>query len=262
VDALWFDSEQSDDYWIARIAKDHFLQTLRSKVDDGSLITVHGHWTAGFPTRQTNFRIGSALVSPATAMALLRSIETAQQSYGFAFPFDNDERQEIDDPPYILSGWLSHISNDTRFDEKDPFRYGISSSKIVPGDSIVKILDLESDPMPGKEWRRRGNGRIAFRGIQWADMPDRDDDLGRRVQKSEGNWLQVHPEALAELLRQRTLDLIVGVHIERRLENEYGRAYERKTKKTKSIEKVFIFRSDGTIEDIKGSVGTWTKARQ
>ncbi len=262
LEILWSDSPQSDRHWTARIPKVQFLRALLPPLDQPGLITVDGQWTADFPKRRTNFRIRSALVSPETATVLLRSLQSAQHAFGFSFPFDDDdELREINHPPYILSGWLQHIDQDARFDEKDPFRHGISAPRLVPGNSTIKLLNLEDNQVFRKEWHRQGSQQAVFRGLEWADIPERDDDWAQREQKSQGRWLQVDPDTLAELLRERQLDLIVGVHIERRIESEYGRSYDRETKKTKSAEKIFIFRSDGSVEDLQGRIGAWTKAR-
>jgi hypothetical protein len=262
VDLLWYDSSQNDSHWIAKIAEDQFLLAFRPAIGDASFITVDGQWTAQFPTRGINVRLSGALVSANTAPALLRLLQSAQHAYGSSFPLDDgDDNRAFDEAPFVLRGWLKHVSQDTRFDGKDPFNNGISPSVIGPGDSTIKALGLRPGAIPGKQWFRGETNEIAFRAIQWSDLPERGDEWTRREQKSDGRWLQVHADALMDLLREQKLDLILGIHIERRLESEYGRPYERETKKTKAIERLFILRSDGSIEDIKGRIGTWAKAR-
>jgi hypothetical protein len=106
---------------------------------------------------------------------------------------------------------------------------------------------------------------VAAREITWADLPERFDNNSssyrQRETKSEGTLLQIDADALNSFLRKQQMSLIVSVHFERRLENEYGGRYDERTKKVKTFEQFFILRADGAIEDYKGTVGTWWKAR-
>jgi hypothetical protein len=262
LESLWSAGEQKDGQWAARIPKAAFLSALLPVTTGASFITLAGIWTAAFPKREIQVHISSGLVTPETGTPLLRSLQLAARPYGFGFPSDDDDRGQIEDPPYVLRAIVRDIRHDEGLDRKDPLRHGISSSEHRPGSAIITVFDLQQEALPAKEWRHKGD--LAFRCVEWSDSPEDDEDWspGRRVTKTDGKWFQMDVDLLHKYLQLQKMDLIASIFIERRIEREYGRAYEREIKKKKLLEKVLILRSNGEIEDINGRIGTWRKARK
>jgi hypothetical protein len=131
--------------------------------------------------------------------------------------------------------------------------------------SAITQLQLKPCPLPAKAWITEHSKKLAIREIAWADLPERYDQDGgsyrQRETKSEGAALRIDADVLMSFLLKQQMSLIVSIHFERRLENEYGERYDDRTKKTKTFERFFILRMDGRIEDHKGVVGAWWKAR-
>jgi hypothetical protein len=167
--------------------------------------------------------------------------------------------------PYKLVGWLADVRHDEGLDIKDPLRNGTNGPTKSPAQTVIADLNLKASPPPAKAWTIGGSDKIVIQEVVWADLPERYDYDGgpyrQRETKSEGSCLQIDADVLMSFLRRQKMSLIVGIHLERRLEAEYGGRHDDKTKKSKAFEQFFIFRTDGTIESHTGAVGTWWKAR-
>lgn len=268
-DQLWLPGNDDENKWLSRTARQDFLACLfPSEGKDRSIIRVDGSWISEFPTRETRFDISSALVNPATASSLARALQTREDhSWGYHFPDEQDDEDErsqgFSTMPFKLTGWLTDRRNDGGLDKKDTFTNGIAPGRRTPGAATAAKLTLTAVSLPTKAWSTNTSALLAMEQLVWSDLPERYEDSSWRSRetKSHGHLLQIRSDVLSSLLRIESMDLIVGVHIQRRLEQEYGGRYGGETKKTKSFEKFFIFRADGTIEDYQGSIGTWRSTR-
>jgi hypothetical protein len=229
----------------------------------GEFINISGDWVAGFPTRELRCSLSSALVEPSTAVSLMRALEAPGREWPYSFPSEDDEDRDLNEPPYRLLGWISRTHVSDELDGKDTYRNGVSAQHEYPGNKVSAALNLRPDPLPAKKWRSREGGVVLVEQIQWADVPESYDSGSwrQRQTKSEGNLLRITRDTLRTALRNIKMDLIVSVHIERRLEQEYGGRYGEETKKKKTFQKFFVFRANGKIESLKGGVGTWTRDR-
>jgi hypothetical protein len=268
-DQFWLPGKEDEKKWVSRISRQDFLSALfPSEGKDRSTIRVDGAWVSAFPAREMRIGISSALINPATASSLARALQMRDDHrWGYHFPDERDNEDEFDRGfsamPFKLAGWLIDISNDGGLDKKDSFTNGIGPGRRSIGKAIEAQLNLKAAPLPAKAWKIDGLASVAAEQIIWSDVPERYDDGSWRSRetKSHGHLLQIRADVLSSLLKSEKMDLIVGVHIERRLEQEYRGTYGDETKKTKSFDKFFIFRADGTIEDYQGSIGAWRSAR-
>ncbi|MGY3606984.1 MULTISPECIES: hypothetical protein [unclassified Bradyrhizobium] len=268
-DQLWLAGTADDDRWVSRISQKEFVSALfNENGTDKSLVTVEGSWTSGFPTREVHATLSSALVNPTTAGALSRSLSMRERrQWAYHLP-DADSDHEYDErfqeTPYNLVGWLTEVRTEEGIDLKDTLRNGTKGPTKSPAQSVLTELGLNADVRPAKAWKKSDSDKVVVRETVWADLPERYDDersYRRRETKSEGSRLQIDSDVLMSFLKKQQMSLIVGVYLERRLEEEYGGRYDDKTKKRKAFEQFFIFRTDGTIENHEGAIGTWWKAR-
>lgn len=268
-DQLWLAGGGDDDRWVSRISQKEFVSALfKDNGMDKSVVTVEGSWTSGFPTREVRATLSSALVNPATAGALSRSLGMRdRRQWAYHLPdadSDHEYEERFKEMPYKLVGWLTEVRNEEGIDFKDTLRNGTKGPTKSPGQSVLTELGLIADVQPAKAWKKLDSGKVVVRETVWADFPERYDDdrsYRQRETKSEGSRLQIDTDVLMSFLEKQQMSLIVGVHFERRLEEEYGERYDGKTKKRKAFEQFFIFRTDGTIETHSGAIGTWWKAR-
>ena len=270
-DQFWVEGAPDENRWVSRIARKDFLAALFAKnATDKSVVNVDGSWTSAFPTREVSATISSALVNPATANSLVRSLSVRERrQWAYHLPdadSDHEHDERFREMPYKLVGWLVNVRHDEGFDIKDTWRNGTKGPGKSLAETVLTELQLKPSSLPVKGWTIIGSNKIAAREFVWADLPERYDYDGgsyrRRDTKSEGTLLQIDADVLMSFLQKQQMSLVVSVHFERRLENEYGGSYDDKTKKIKTFEQFFIFRTDGTIEDHQGAIGTWWRARR
>jgi hypothetical protein len=173
---------------------------------------------------------------------------------------DEDGDGDLDDETYNVIGWLRYNENSDGIDKKDTARNGVAARYRVPGNLLSSVLKLKELPLPAKAWVSGATRAVAMRHIEWSDVPETYDDgraYRQRVTKSAGSLVAMKPDVLSSFLKQKKMDLIVSVHIERRLEEEYGGSYDYKAKKSRSHQEFFILRANGKIENFSGAIGSW-----
>lgn len=254
---LWKEDPRTDSGWLHNVRRDEFLIEvgLRSPLREGWIV-VNGYYTAHFRKREANIQVSSALVSPDTAPALVRALQTVSNPWDFRIP-DEDDDLQIDVPPYGLHGWLAYIEGDTRFDDHDPFSYTVGRIRTKPGHKLTEALGLAPQVGSHRTWISNITGEAALIYEAWCDeRPPEEDYYPRRI-RSDGWRLWARADMVRSFLNNGGWDLICEVQVERRLRNKYGRLYEAETKK-KTHDKILLLRADGSFADAKGRVGSWT----
>jgi len=258
-DRLWFPPQGDVNKWIENVSDDDFLAELGLATSDGSVIVSGYH-----ETRSRNFvesaRIATALVSPDTASALVRALQTVNNSWDYRIPPAGDEL-EIDALPYKLVGWLIDVRHESGIDEHDPFRYEIHAVECQPAHIVMTALNLQCVFHDQVQWIE-GEGRsTVFAYEAWGDT--RGDEPQERIRydetvRSHGWRLRADKYALQTLLNKIGLDLIVEIEITRRNKGyDYSRYDEEKVQEVR-FDRVLLLRSDGTLEAAEGRLGTWT----
>jgi hypothetical protein len=260
---LWYEDLAKDRYWLRTPPRSEFLHAvIPADASENSFLTICGNWTAGFPKREVNTLVMTALVSPDTASSLLRALQTVNNPYDYKIP-DEDDDAEIREGSYSLVGWISELQRSRRLDSHDPFAHEVSTLAAKPGKLAMAHLKLQPVNLPLKEWCRVKENRVAFRYLSWDDRPVTYDDRSRpRVAATRGYRLELRADTLLEFLNAQQMDLIVEITIERRIENEYPGNYDWEAKKHKNFDKVILLRRSGEIEDVTGRIGAWPKTRQ
>jgi hypothetical protein len=254
---LWKEDPRTDGGWLYNVRRDEILTEMgiHSPLRKGWIV-IAGYYTAHFPKRETNIRISSALVSPETAPALVRALQTASNPWNFCIPTEDHDLQ-INVPPYRLLGWLAHMEGDTHFDGHDPFRYEVEQIRTKPGSMLVHDFNIIPLANNNRTWISRVTGEAALIYQAWCDEPPREEDYYHRGVRSDGWRFWARTDIVKSLLTNGGWDLICEVQIERRLRNEYGRSYEKDTKR-KTHEKILLLKANGSIADAKGDFGSWT----
>ncbi|MFA6690373.1 MAG: hypothetical protein WCR98_00105 [Saccharofermentanales bacterium] len=253
---FWKDDPRTDKGWLQNINRTELLSEvgLPAPSREGWII-VSGSYTTQYKKRVEQIRINSALVSPETASALARTLQTESDVWGLRMPYENSDYQ-INSKPFRLQGWLSYLDGDLRFDDNDPFRYEVGQMRVIPGRRLKKTLKLAREACDHLTWICSDTGEAAFSYEVWCDEPSPDDDYYPRRNRSSGWRLWAKIDKIRDFLAKDRSDLICEVQIERELRKEYGRAHE-SAEKEKKHHKIILLRSDGSISDAKGHIGNW-----
>lgn len=257
---FWAPDPRADRVWLhsTRVSDSLLELEHEGRIRAGWIVVAGSHETQ-LGNREQRVTISSALVSPGTAVALVRALQSTQDPHDFRIPWQDDDAQ-IQEGPYRLQGWLTRDSRSAAFDENDPLRRDAQPLFRLPGRNARKTLVLTASSASQRIWT--AGRRRSMEGEIWSDWAARDDDERRARPTGSNGWrLWISKMDLGTFLRRERSDLIVEVLIERRLRSEYSRSYDPDPKKNKTIHRVFVCTRDGRIQGPTGSVGSWTKAR-
>lgn len=211
--------------------------------------------------RQTS-RISSALVSPGTAHALVRALQTTACSFDYYIcPEAHD--QEIRQGNYQLIGWLRQLDRDTRLDDKDAFRNGISRIETVPGKKVSRHLGLTRNVDRRVTWSRDGVSAPSFIYEAWGEPEalNRSGYPSEEARRASGHRLLCRRDDLAEFLALQKMDLIVEIEVNRREVRERWASGDQEDPTDNEFERVVLLRQSGEIEAAECSLGAWRSPR-
>ena len=251
---LWFVPQGNIDAWVENVCENDFLSELGLVSRNGRII-VGGHHETRSGAFALSARVRSALVSPDTARALVRALQTVDDSWDYHIPLAGDD-SEIDVSPYKLKGWIINDRQDLGIDERDPFRYEIRGLEYCPSSQTAKDLNLEFVRDGCPRWVDVRSRDTVFTYEAWSDnLGDEGEDRRRYdgTVRSAGARLLCDKKVLKAFMNKTGLVLIVEVEIIRKTTGyEYSRYDEEKAKESK-FDRVVLLREDGTIEAAEGT---------
>lgn len=233
------------DEWRVR-TEDDFEHELGLSLREGWL-TVALSRSVWDTDRHGSSYLASALVSPVTASALLRALQTTDDPNDYALPrepTDPDWRQhEIEDGEFVLLGWLQEAGEDHgSIEEHDPLRR-ISGTFITPGKSFRHTVSAESDPSQLRLYDAAGE--LVCETELWDDeIGDRRDRILERQTEGRRTWIALR--ALLEFMNARGLDLIIKVVIQRQIDRRMREESDYEV----GVARVYLLRRDGTLEGL------------
>jgi hypothetical protein len=232
--------DSSPDWWLADrrglTPLDEASQGLRSAsemwdelVSAGDPVTVLGlddgwFWADGHADwRDSEWRVSasvsSALVSPATGPALVRSLLHSNPPSAFLPPANSDDgwNDEIDEEGFVLQGWVADRRDYTEgLDDDDPYSVRGAGGGSSPSPDFQAAMGLAANRTE-TVFMAESRGPVVMQQI-WSNV-DRDDNLD----VSSGNRLIVRLPVLQDYARQRGLGLVVGLMVDRyKQDRSYG----------------------------------------
>lgn len=226
--------------------------------DRPGYLVVDQSTTTASRTFRHEVRIHTSLVSPATASALVRALQTTWDDFDYRIPPEGDDL-EIDDGDYVLRGWLKSNDGDSRFDRNDRFCNAARRIECEPGRTITSMLGLSRSTDRGARWFRSNHSEPTFLYEVWGH-PEVEDD--REIYydddvRSGGYRLLVRISDLAEFLHSQGMDLILEAGLHRDEKGKSSSSYDDKESTEVRFDRLFLFKMDGTIQAAERDVGTW-----
>jgi len=242
------------------VSDDECLLEIGIGTDRKGMIVVEGLHRTGSSEFALDAQIQSALVQPESATSLLRALQTIEEPVRYGIPHDGDnERLQIDKPPYRLLGWASSRSSGSGIDKVDPLRDGVNGIGYSPGRNARKNLKHELRADGTMVWQKPMED-VSYLYEQWSDGVE-DDETHSSVVYSHGERLWVSVETLREYLTKTGFDLIIDVGLDRRKgRRSYERVHQEKAAEAR-FDRLLLLRKGGTIETAEGCIGTWYTPR-
>lgn len=243
--------------WLYNVVDDDYLKELFPN-DHAGWVCVSAHIRASSYNRYEEVEISTGLVSPATAGALVRALQTARSRHQFYIGVEGSET-EIDEPSYELRGWLTSGSGELKFDKKDPYCGAEGSLHGLPGTTVRRSLGLEERFCNGRfEWYRNDAESASLVYEAWGQR----EKEGRTAVPGDpptfsGYRLLAKKNDLAEFLRAEDRDLIAEVGITRNERRESRTSFDPEDPGRGVFDRIVLLRRTGALEIAERSLEAW-----
>lgn len=234
----------SEEGWLKPTVPDAFDDCLGLCPDgENEFLIVAANVDIHESRRREHHRIESALVSPQSAHALLRALQSIGDPHPYRLPSAGNDL-EIDEPGFSLRGWIGYTSGEKELDERDPLLYGIDTGLPRFPQTVQEELDVQPDPF-GKLYLDRSNSNQLIAEITTWSEPH---DDKKYAEYSSGWRLQIRRDRLLSYLRAQQRCLILEVQIDRE-EHHYDQQKHYDYKPPAVL--LYLLHDDGHIETLE-----------
>jgi len=232
-DEKWRDGVEDNDY-------DEILGL--SSNSEINIIVPYGGYTRYFGENYESASIRSAIVTPKTAEALLRALQTAKDHYDYRIPLEDDDLQ-IEEENFQLIGWLRSISSEYEgLDKNDPFANELEKGYILFGNEVERIFELNYS----NDFKLAFlNEKKVFEFQNWSDKKE----YRYSSHGSSGNLLKVESNFLVDFLQKRNMYLLIECTISRHLKD---RSYTFEKLERVNNAKLYLIKNNGDVKTIRG----------
>ncbi|WP_188678147.1 ATP-binding protein [Neptunicoccus cionae] len=242
--------------WVEEIAEAEFLRELFPESEPGWIV-VDQYTDTRSERWELNAKISTGLVSPGTAISLVRALQTCPNAFDFyIYPEGHD--LEIDEGNFKLEGWIHLNEGDRRIEDKDPLQLGTGQLSHLPGSSAVEYFGLQEVLEDGLKWIDPSSGDAIFRLEMWGDKgaDERNRYLGDSV-VSSGHRLLMSKSALERFLDDQGAELIADIGLTKR-DKSQGKQIDFEEKKgSATYNRLLLLERSGQLKGAEQSFGSW-----
>lgn len=214
-------------------------------------LVVDSWWFQSQYENKQHVHVRSALVAPTTSMALLRTLQTAENPHAFNLKNIGDREEEV---PGIfeLGHLLTSLEADQGLDRLDIFAGEVSWPPPKPADNIRRYFDL----LPDEDLRQWYQGTVpVLRSETWGARADE----RRGSPSNSGHRILITLPFLKDVLLTFERDLIIEVEIEREYDGQPGR-YDSKNIANRPYNRIYLLRgATGCLHTLHGSLRLWSE---
>lgn len=234
--------ETASTEWIDQVTNEDLLDGLLFGQQGETWLYTGGHWVDIEHNREEHYYITSALVSEETAESLLYALSTSQNNHDYSLP-DYDDEMEIEEPPFILKGWIQDGEVLQRLDKFDLHAAKVDYPPLTVSSPIVEHFDLKTD-CDQREWFLPHEKKACLRSEVWCDEPPQDRDQTIR----HGSRFGASLSFLQRLCEETQQSIIIEVELDRYLSDPYTRR-NYGTRENHKAHKVYLLYRDGVLRD-------------
>jgi hypothetical protein len=177
-------------------------------------LNLWANWLTADEPREEEVHISSALVTTERAEALLRAMQSAEDSHSIPIPSAGSE-YELDQAGFQLVGWVSSCHRYPALDGQDPWAGSVEFSGPMPSETVKREFQLSAS----EEDRSWTIGTLPGGSpVLWSEVwgENRGKNNGDNAPRS-GSRLQVARPFLSAFLLKRGMAMITKVTIGRRV---------------------------------------------
>lgn len=234
-----------DHEWIYRITSGRFNKELLPSPEQ---VVVWGSRNVQHYSQNETVSIHSALVTPSTAPALLKALQTSPDKHAYRIPDTTDNEFSSTVPGFELTGWIQPHGHVHGRDRQDPYAKSVDYPPIRPTNTLPPFAALVGDA-DLRLWRDAGN--VVIEQTTWDNFVDE-----RQTNGSSGNTLVANRAWLAGALNKLDRWLLLEVEIKRRSDDSQSRSsghvdYDDHFRYLLPYTKYFLIDTAGEIHEFK-----------
>ena len=256
----WSKSFGDASEWVEDVNEAEFFRELFPESEPGWIV-VDQYIDTRSDRWELNTKVSTGLVSPSTAISLVRALQTCPNDFDFYIcPEGHD--LEIDEKDFKLKGWTQLNDGDRRLEDKDPLELGIGRPSHLPGLSATRYFGLQEVLDDGLKWIDPSSGDAIFRLEIWGDKgaDERNRYLGDSV-VSSGHRLLVSKSALEKFLDDQESELIADVGLTKRDKSQGKQIDSEETTGSATYNRLLLLERSGQLRGAEQSFGSWREDR-
>lgn len=245
--------QNSTKNWPFEISTHDFLDGLLYECNGEIWINIAGSWEEQDSIHGESFHVSTALVAKSTSQSLINALTTCLDPYDFKLPDYQEEKMEIETPPFNLKGWIWRDYTDNHLDEYDPFAGPIDYPAYQIGRFFVDNLGLQKDS-ENREWFLPNEDKGSLICELWVTNKTRRDEEPLK----RGCRLSASLSILERICSVFGYEIIINVQIDRNNKRESYTKEKDGDELRRSHNKIFILSGDGKLRD----TGTYYQLRK
>ncbi|MBG7622090.1 hypothetical protein I5R65_21670 [Herbaspirillum sp. AP02] len=252
LEARFWTYPKLDTPWLRGPTSSEVLSILGLNKETGWIL-ASGSYYCYWKTYEERIEVSSCLVSTDTSRALLRALQTSNDSHAHYLP--TGEGRDIDEPPFILESWLATSKGHEGLDEYDNVGEPLSARASRPNEAVVKLLGLSPSPLYAAGWQVSLSAELAFYSEKWTEkIPEQRAYRTWDWTRSVGERLHCKRNILDTVLNTSQRNLLVKINTHRKQDED---RFEKRDEESQYFDNYLLLTHDGVIESIEGPIGTW-----
>jgi hypothetical protein len=214
---------------------------------------INGSYSCYWKTYTERIEVSSCLVSADTSRALLRALQTSNDSHAHYLP--TGEERSIDEPQFILESWLASTKGRDGLDSYDDVGEPLSSQASRPNITIVELCSLLPSPFFSAGWQVSTTDELAFYSEKWTEkIPEHRAYSAWDWTLSVGERLHCKRNILDMVLNHSQRNLLVKINTYRKQDEDQ---FQQRGEESQYFNTYLLLTYNGAIESIEGPIGTW-----
>ncbi|WP_046004462.1 ATP-binding protein [Pseudoalteromonas rubra] len=237
----WMGKEYNDEDWKWAVSNQDFMDILLPESD---FIQLYSEIVfSGEYGKSERVHITSALVTPKSSLALIRSLQLEPNHHIYSIPLlgQDSHDQENHVPDFNMSGYINRREREYGIEQFDPMAGDIDYPPVSISSDVVNQCQLVE--VEDGVWSRNGETEPAFIAEIWGKWHRDKRDRG----KGKGERLIANIDELCSCLKIIGKDIVIEVVIDR----DNGRNDGYPDYQYDDYVKIFVLKADGYLYELR-----------
>lgn len=245
----WMGKEYNDENWKWSINNQDFIDILIPK--NGFIQLFSDIVFRGEYGKSERVHISSALVTPNSSLALIRSLQLEPNHHSYSIPQlgQQSHDQENHNESFNMEGYFHRMERESGIEQFDPIAGDIDYPPVTLGEDFYDKCGLVE--ISGGVWSKQGQTDTIFIAEIWGQWHRDKRDRG----KGKGEWLLANIDELRTCLKILRKDIVIEMIIDR----DNGKDKNYAEYQYDDYVKIFVLKADGYLYELRRSTFVGSK---